>query len=170
MIRRATFEDIDGAAEVLVAAWTWAYKGVVSDELLGQQQVGPRAQRIRERWDPSALALVVIEDERVVGNTREQKPVGLAGYDVEIGSLYVHPDYARRGYGRLLLRAMVSKLLTTGGKSLCIHTLSGNMIGRGFYERMGGMVVAEDTWAEYPAVWYGWSDMRVILDIGDAKS
>jgi GNAT superfamily N-acetyltransferase len=155
-IRAVTFEDIEAMAEVAVRGWRWAYRGVISDETLDQLDIGARVRRLQENWKPERLCLVAVVDDRVVGFASESNPPQIPGFDSEIGGLYVDPDYARFGYGRELVKAMVRQFVDRGAQTMCIHTLKANRIGRSFYEKIGGVLVAEDTWNDYPAVWYAW--------------
>jgi len=162
-IRRATIEDAEGVAETVISAWRSAYRGVLPDEFIDRREVEPTARRIRESWNPARLALVVVdEDGRVVAQATEHRPPQRPGFQAEIGALYVRAGCGRQGHGSRLLRAMAEEFLADGRRSLCIHTLRENRIGRAFYERAGGVLIGEDEWSGYPAVWYGWEDVSVI--------
>ncbi len=147
-------------AETVVTAWHTAYRGILADEFIERRQVAPTAQRMRENWRPQWISLVAEdEDGKVVGLATEHRPPQLPGYNAEIAALYIRAGHGRSGYGTKLLGAMCELFLADGRRRLCIHTLRENVVGRSFYERAGGILVAEDKWNVYPAVWYGWDDI-----------
>ena len=165
VVRDATEDDIDAIAGILAAAWAWAFADILSPEVLAPR-ADPvrRAARIRENWPAHRRCLVGERNGRVEGFATQPPTVNLEGFDAEVQGLYVHPDAARHGAGGALLRTMVQRFVEDGARSMAIHTLAENRIGRGFYDKMGGQVVAEDTWNGISAVWYGWDEagMRAI--------
>jgi ribosomal protein S18 acetylase RimI-like enzyme len=164
-IRPARIEDAEGVAEVVAEAWKWAYRGVLREEQIAPQtDKSARAERFRQWWNPSVAYVVAVNEEgMVLGFAVEGTSPGAPDFDAEIAGLYVHPSEARRGIGLVLVAAMAKIFSERGLRSLCIHTLRDNRIGRGFYEKIGGVVCAEDYWKDIPAVWYGWDDLHALL-------
>src|SRR5580700_7375459 len=130
-IRRATIDDVDRIAEILVAAWICAYSSFVSPELMSERTDLPRRrQRLREYWDDDCVTLVGVDNNGTVcGFASERRPCQLAGYDAEIGGLYVDPKTTRSGIGSALVRAMVDDFRYRGLKSMAICALAQNEIG-----------------------------------------
>jgi GNAT superfamily N-acetyltransferase len=161
-IRPAKADDALILAEILVAGWKWAYQGIISDEELASLDVSARMRRFRDQLDPEILFLVAVdESDCPIGFAIESRPPQLEQFDCEIGGLYVDPKSTRGGVGRALVTSMVQTFRQRGARSMGIHTLLLNRIGRGFYESIGGSPVLEDTWRSYGAVWYAWDDLSI---------
>ncbi len=159
MIREAANEDAPGIAEVNAAAWPWAYADILSPETI-EDETDPltralQTTRIIARGD---LFLVADGADGIVAYASEFRPPQLEGFDAEIGSLYVHPDFAGRGLGRALVGALTCRLWDRGARSLAVNTLAANAIGRGFYERLGGTARTAPDWESLPCVWYTWDE------------
>lgn len=163
-IRPATREDIPDIAAVAVAAWEWAYTPFVPQEIMARfTDVPSRAERMADKWTDFTLRLAAVDEGQVIGFAFEGFPPGLEGWDAEIASLYVHPASAGCGVGGELVRAMAREFVVRGAGTMCIHTLVGNTIGRGFYEKMGGTKVADASWMALPSLWYGWRDIKPLV-------
>lgn len=164
IIRRATIEDAPAIAEVLVEGWRFAFSDFMPPEVLGPGlDFARRTERIASKWEVHGRNFVACNDDgRVIGFGGEQDPPQLAGIDAEVGGLYVHTDFARAGVGRAILSHMCELFAAEGKRSLGIHTLELNQIGRAFYDKLGGQIVAQDDWHGMVAVWYRWDDLRVL--------
>lgn len=161
-LRDATLADAPAIAELVVAAWRAAYRGVLPDEALDRDDLAARIGRIRERMRAGWIAYAAELDGRIVGMARlARQPAH--GHDAELEGLYVHPDFQRLGVGRALVRHACTRLAAAGKRTLYIHTLRDNTLGRRFYAALGGTVIVEDTWSfegiAYPAVGYRWDDL-----------
>lgn len=55
----------------------------------------------------------------------------------EIISIYLLPEYLRKGYGKQLLQAAVDDLMRMGYKDIFLYVLEANAKTRHFYERFG---------------------------------
>ena len=166
-IRRAGPQDAEAIVEVVNAAWRWAYAHIIPPEQLATLERPGRTERIRKSLCKEQITFVSEIERRVVGFASIEEPCRLPQADFEIGGLYVHPDLARKGIGRALLRRSVEEALEWNRTRLAIHTLRDNHIGRAFYDRCGGKVVQDDTWTfreiEYPTVWYVFADMPSLV-------
>jgi ribosomal protein S18 acetylase RimI-like enzyme len=70
--------------------------------LFGTQDIPPLKQTIdevRAEYDNGIILKLIDEDGRITGSVRAHEEDGTA----YIGKLMVHPDYRRKGYGRMLL-------------------------------------------------------------------
>jgi GNAT superfamily N-acetyltransferase len=145
-IRRARSEDATALSGVFDAAWREAYQGVIPGIALEQMMA-----RRGPRWWLSTIGrgrpLVVLD----VGET-------VAGYvsygrcrdrslpaDGEIDELYLAPEYQGIGFGTRMFKAVRNDLLDRGIKRIAVWCLSENERARGFYERLGGKIIAETT-------------------------
>jgi len=141
VIRRASVDDADAVAEVHVASWRAAYRGIVAQEVLDGLSVAERANAYRGHLaDPSAeLGLFVCEDEgRVVafatcGPAGDDEPAHVAA----LYALYADPAAWDTGAGRALMSAVLSELRGRGYRELVVIVLDDNGRARRFYERAG---------------------------------
>jgi ribosomal protein S18 acetylase RimI-like enzyme len=62
---------------------------------------------------------------------------GYEGHRGWVNYLAVHPDYQRRGYGRLLMQALVEKLTTVGCPKLNLQVRQDNQAVIQFYRALG---------------------------------
>jgi GNAT superfamily N-acetyltransferase len=145
-IRRARSEDAAALSGVFDTAWREAYQGVIPGIALERMMA-----RRGPRWWLSTIGrgrpLVVLD----VGET-------VAGYvsygrcrdrslpaDGEIDELYLAPEYQGIGFGTRMFKAVRNDLLDRGIKRIAVWCLSENERARGFYERLGGKIIAETT-------------------------
>jgi ribosomal protein S18 acetylase RimI-like enzyme len=170
-VRRATVDDAEAIERIRVETWRATYRGLLPADLIDQLQ--PNVERRRERLrspPPSELNFVAEEDPYVVGFAvagpeRTHDPE----YSGEIYAIYVLPGSHRKGHGRALVGACARELATRGMTSLLIWVLRENQVGRGFYERIGGMPVREKPLEEFPGaeehveIGYGWKDTRALV-------
>jgi GNAT superfamily N-acetyltransferase len=144
-VRRAHPGDAEGLARVHVAAWQWAYRGIVPDEVLASLAWQERADRWRERLEDAAdpdlhtwVATVDDPEAAVVGfaswgPSRDDD----AGPDVaELYAIYLAQPWSRRGLGTRLLRAGLDGLAARFTR-VDVWVLRDNVGARAFYERCG---------------------------------
>ena len=142
-VRRAGLADARAIAEIAVAGWRAAYRGILPDDFLAGLRVDAREAGWRE-WlagdvDGGAPAWVAELDGRVIGFVSSGPPrdddVPLPA--AEIYAIYVRPDAWRGGAGRKLLAAATDHWLERGAGTLLLWVLEANARGRAFYEAMG---------------------------------
>ena len=140
-VRWAEVDDAYAIAEVHVASWQAAYRGIVPSDVLDQLSVEQRAIRQRERIlkHPRSVA-VVMSDQRIVGFCAfgdcrdDDKPRGVTG---EIIAVYLEPSYWRRGSGSRLLRWAEDQLRLRKKTEVVLWVFEDNHQSRRFYEAMG---------------------------------
>jgi ribosomal protein S18 acetylase RimI-like enzyme len=140
-IRPAKSSDARGIAEVHVAAWKSAYRGLLPDAVLERLSVEDAEARWQERLsEPWAELLVLTREERIVGYvgygpTRDEaldpKEVG------EVYVLYVAPSEWRKGHGSALLREALDSLRKKGRMEVVLWVLHNNEQATAFYEAAG---------------------------------
>jgi ribosomal protein S18 acetylase RimI-like enzyme len=152
-IREATHDDAPRIAVIVIASWRHAYRGVLPDAALDRDTHDDRVVRIRRRMDENWPTYIAGD----IGMARLAL-VPRRG-DAELEGLYVHPDGARKGVGRALVRHVATQLYG----ALYLSALRDNVIGRAFYDKLGGRIVEEGTWTydgiAYPTVGYLWDDV-----------
>jgi GNAT superfamily N-acetyltransferase len=179
-IRPAAMKDAAGIAEVQVATWRTAFRGVVADGTLARMNVEQRTERWREILTQEGRTCFVAEAERggspaVVGfadggaNRYDEPPFD--AFSGELRAIYVLDSHQRGGTGTRLVRALVDWLLDAGHGSMLVWTLEASPF-RAFYERLGGRRVGgrqvEIDQAPYAGVAYGWGDLGTLRQrLGD---
>jgi len=142
MIRLPTQNDLLSIGHVYCEAWKAAYKGIVPDDFLDgltDENCAPRSHR------PDS-ALVCEDRGKIIGvvcfGALRDKNTPQTG---EIYSLYVLPEYWRKGSGRALFDAAKEQLRASGYETLFLWALVENVRARRFYEKMGMTVISSRT-------------------------
>lgn len=167
-VRSARHEDAQAVARVYIDAWHHTYPSILPSELL--RAMTPRGQAARWRAAITAggrerVLVAECPQHGVVGMTSfgpaQDKAVG---YDGEVYTLYVAPDFFEIGIGTLLLRAAFGALRTSGFTSCVIWAHARNP-ARYFYEAMGGRLVAERSrrmvGTAVPEAAFGWKKLAL---------
>ena len=166
-IRELTVDDAEAIGGIWVTARTAAYRGIVPDAVAA---LGPEAlsHGFAERFTKTRSFGFIAEDG--------SRPVGFAiagdpaeeheGYESELSLIYVLPEAQGGGVGRMLIHAIAEGLVARGACSVLLWTIGENRLGRGFYDQLGGTVVARK-WSDKNDGWlvaYGWPDARTLLE------
>jgi GNAT superfamily N-acetyltransferase len=144
-IREAELADAGSIAQVHVASWHGAYRGIVPDEIIDARTVELR----RSQW-PSNLqqadriTLVACDEQGTVQGfasalLQDGSDRGFRSY---LEMLYVVPKEQRWGIGRTLLHVLCTKLCAVGVHNMSLRTLRLGA-ARAFYEHLGGRLVPE---------------------------
>lgn len=150
VVRDATADDVQRIAEVHVASWRVAYRGLLPQTYLDSMTVDHRLpgwRRWLETGPPDNQAIVVVCGDTVRGfaticSTRDSPPV--------LGALYLDPSSWDRGLGRALLQAVVDRARGYGHAEIVLWVHPDNARARRFYERGGwldeGVERLTDVW------------------------
>jgi GNAT superfamily N-acetyltransferase len=142
-VRVASDSDARQIAEVHVATWRVAYRGLVPDEYLASLSVDQREEawwRILAGADPPRTgALVLHHDVGVVAfahwsPSRDDDAGPTIG---EVTAIYVLPDFWGAGGGRSLLDGAIDNLRQAGFVRATLWVLETNLRARRFYEATG---------------------------------
>ena len=135
-IRQAVLADAAAMAAVHVASWESTYTGVLPASYLAERTVAVRYAFWRDRLaeaDPAICIFVACgEDGAVCGFA--------SGGNGELYSLYLLEEALGMGLGRALVATVLAEL--RGAERVIVWVLGVNP-ARGFYERLGGRLVAE---------------------------
>jgi len=140
-IRAATISDAYGIAEVQVAGWKAAYRGLMPDSALDGLSVPKREEMWQRILAEQKFQLFVAEqDGRIIGfvdigSCRDSDAV--PGRTGEILAIYVDPNCWHAGIGQGLLGAALSGLKLAGFDEATLWVLDSNSRARVFYERAG---------------------------------
>lgn len=128
-------DDRLAISKVYEESWKYAYQGIVPQDYLDSIPEGQWASHM-EQEDRKNLVMVqngIIIGTSGFGKSRMEKMDGFG----EIISLYFLPDYMGKGYGRLLLQAVVGELKKMGFDKVFLWVLEENRNARDFYEKCG---------------------------------
>ena len=174
-IRRATDADVLAMAKVHIVSWREAYPGLLPDKMLARLSIADEAIRWQRMLDhPRGREAAFVADWHgsVVGygscGRQRTSLLRERGFTGEVGELYVIRTAHRRGVGSTLMRAMAGALIERGHRAMSLWVLAENGPARRFYERLGGIAIAEKR-AGLVEVAYGWSDLK-LLQSGTSSS
>jgi ribosomal protein S18 acetylase RimI-like enzyme len=167
LIRTATEADAPDIAQIHMASWRGAYRGVIPDAAIDARTV----EGATEMWlanlgkFPENLTVAERPDRQIAGfscagpvtNAEHSAP-----YEFEVYALHVRPDVRQHGIGAALLhQAMARARDQLHMRSLIVWTLEDLRLSRRFYEREGGKVVKHGHWqvggVALPELAYGWN-------------
>jgi ribosomal protein S18 acetylase RimI-like enzyme len=139
MIRPAIVADAAGIGAVACAAWQWAYRGILADELLDRltkEEFSLMWERQLSAPAASTFVLVAEVPGGVVGFVaggpeRDQATPTKQG---EIYAINLDPAWVGRGMGRALFSAGSNALFESGFRRAVLWVLRDNARARRFYE------------------------------------
>jgi GNAT superfamily N-acetyltransferase len=126
-VRRAVAGDARAIAEVQVAGWEAAYRGLVPDAFLDAFTVEVRTARWVELLEQGSVTYVT-ED----GFCSVIRPARDASAPVELAALYVAPSRWRRGVGRALVDTALAR-----DEDVTLWVFAQNDRARSFYAAVG---------------------------------
>jgi ribosomal protein S18 acetylase RimI-like enzyme len=136
-VRSATADDKNDVARVHVRSWQVGYRGLISDDLLGQMKAEDRAARntFGEGNESSPFTIVATEDEQILGFvTLGASPDADSPNEGEIFALYVDPERWGQGVGRTLILSARTHLREMLFDVANLWVLEGNQRAIRFYE------------------------------------
>ncbi len=134
-IRSATAQDVDDVIEVAEDAWYAAYGGFLDPATI--------ASAIAEQYDPELVGTAVELDEIAFYVADVDGVVGFASAErtwadeVELHTIYVHPDRWGQGVGSALLDRVIEWARSQNVDRIACGVLSENAVGTGFFEAVG---------------------------------
>jgi GNAT superfamily N-acetyltransferase len=142
LIRAARPGDERPVAEVHVASWRRAYRGLLPGEYLERLSVDDREAMWLGAFadpEPKSGALVAEVDGRIVGfasfgPSRDEDVPERTG---EVPAIYVEPSVMGKGVGRELLEEATAELRLGGFTRATLWVLEVNTPARRFYEKAG---------------------------------
>ncbi|TFF25160.1 N-acetyltransferase [Jiella endophytica] len=143
-IRFAEQKDATALASVHEAAWRGAYAGIIPHACLNSI-VARRHAGWWVRAVQSGAGILVVDfcGETVGYATMGRNRTEALAVSGEIYELYLKPTYQGVGLGRRLFSAAQKLLRERDLGSHAVWALADNTLATGFYERMGGVPLAE---------------------------
>lgn len=123
------------SAKFMKKVGKYAYRGIIPQGYLDRIPKGQWASHIEQA---DRKNLVAVRDGIIMGTSGFGKPrmAEMHGFG-EIVSLYFLPEYVGKGYGRLLLQAVVGELNKMGYDRAYLWVLEENRNARHYYEKCG---------------------------------
>ncbi len=152
--------------------WRAAYGGLVPDDYLTSLSYEELERRWRDIIAAGDGCVFVAEGAQGVfgfasGQRRRRFSRGLKEYEGELKAVYVFPSCQGTGTGRRLVGKVARHFTERGVNSMLLWVFADNQPARGFYESLGGVLVARDGFelggGWLPEVAYGWKDLEVLL-------
>lgn len=120
--------------------WADTYRGIYPVEMIEQFDYGWHTRQDLARIQSSAYMVYLIMEE--------DSPVGYLnlkhGETLKLMSLYILPEYQRRGIGRSAFRLVRRHCAEHGISRFTCQCHPQNGSARAFYEAMGGIITARD--------------------------
>jgi GNAT superfamily N-acetyltransferase len=142
LVRVARPEDARAVAEVHVASWRQAYRGLLPDDYLERLSVDDR----EAMWfgafadpEPKSGAFVAEVDGLIVGfaSFGPSRDEDVSERPGEVPAIYVDPSVLGTGVGRELFEAATTALRDAGFARATLWVLETNALARRFYEKAG---------------------------------
>ena len=116
-------------------SWKYAYSDIIPRPYLDSIPDGQWANKLD---NPEWFTLVCIEDGKYVGTSSFCKSRFESYPDAgEVISIYFLPEYIGKGYGKKLLKTVLSELQKKGFNEVFLWVLEENNRARHFYENIG---------------------------------
>lgn len=167
-VREARLEDAEAIARVHLESWKSTYPGIIPQAYIDGLRVENGIANWQERLDGHGPLTLVAEDrDGIFGFASGGAMVHpVDGFDGELGAIYLLASHQRRGAGAKLVRAIARGLHDQAFRSMVVWALRENP-ACGFYERMGGVRVAEQPieigGITLPEVAFGWRDIEALI-------
>jgi ribosomal protein S18 acetylase RimI-like enzyme len=169
MLRGATLRDAAAIANVHVATWRTAYRGLLPDDFLRSLgEAGYEERWLRNIKEGTSRVYVAEEGGAVVGfASGGRERAGESGFEGELYAIYVLEEAQRRGHGHRLVTAVAKGLDGMGLRNMIVWVLRDNPSARRFYERLGGVYIRAQPITigatVLQEVSYGWGSLESLL-------
>lgn len=139
IIRQMKKRDIAQVQQVAIESWHATYDGIIPLAVQDRFLDGAYNDKSMKHRLKSSVLFVAEMDRRIVGFANFSN-VDQRG-KVELGALYLYPEYQGEGIGTALLQEGIKQL--EGVREIYLHVEKQNRIGARFYEAKGFEVVDE---------------------------
>jgi GNAT superfamily N-acetyltransferase len=143
-IRKATLNDVETIRGIAEQTWRHTYSTILEKEQIDYMlgEIYSVEEIVLQLKHDTQAYLLLVEDD---------KPVAFAGYspraeDPEIyklHKLYCLPETQGKGFGKILINAVINKTLEAGKHTLDLNVNRYNK-AKSFYEKMGFVVAYEE--------------------------
>jgi len=172
-IRDAHKSDLRAIAQIHLKGWERTYGSIIAPDKMAERSVEKRLP-LWERWqnDPDNLILIGGESADAPqgflfgGHVKDHDFISGScdGFDCEIYSLHTLRELQGKGLGRALIAAAAERWQKLGRQALVLWAYRDNDYRR-FYERLGGILIAEGIDDGVPDVAYGWKNLAQLISV-----
>ncbi len=138
-IKNATINDLEIISKIHALSWKTAYKGIIPKEYLDELKDDFWVNAF-QNWISNSIFTVKLLYENEI-------PVGCIAYGKardenfldwgEIVSIYILPDFWRKGYGHKLLETALKDMRNRGYQNCYLWVLRENHSAKKIYEKYG---------------------------------
>lgn len=145
LVRTATTADLDSLVDIFRACWLTSYKEILPDSVREEMTV----EKARQMWElsvaphPERTTFVIEVDGTVVGVARVGSDVSNSARG-HLFSLYVHPNSAGRGLGKILLRHALASLRENRFEEITLWVFKNNAPTRKLYSSLGFLETGQE--------------------------
>lgn len=130
-----SLDDRNELSNIYEQSWRKAYRGIIPQDYL---EAIPKGQWNKNFDIPGWSTIVCIEDGNFIGTSSFSK----SRFDKfpdsgEIISIYLLPEYMKKGYGSYIFDFVLKELKNQGYKKVFLWVLEENTNARKFYESKG---------------------------------
>ena len=140
-IREATSGDAEAIADIHIASWRFAYRGIMDDTILDSMDRRKKISAWIEAIDTLGWSVFVSEaNGKITGfiHISEYRDSDLDTSTVgEIASLYISPELVGTGVGASLFSEGIHQLKQQGYANVALWVLEQNSRSIAFYEKFG---------------------------------
>ncbi|MGY0375273.1 N-acetyltransferase family protein [Clostridium sp. JNZ J1-5] len=172
IIREYKKEDLRSVAKVHVDTWNSTYENIFPEEYLKNRTYDNQLKKWIERLSNSAtnefMFVAENEDGQVIGFSTGSLSNKNCTFDRTIYTLYILKEYQKMGIGKLLVKAVASKLKKLGAKDMILSAFGENNACN-FYQHIGGKQVDKRVTnlagLELVEVSYAWNDINYLISL-----
>lgn len=171
-IRKATFEDAKGIAQVHIQSWRETYKDIIEDEYLRNLDLVARIKSWEEDLkNPKKTEWTfVVEDtnKNIVGFISGGRARGHYAdeFEGELYAIYILKKYQKNKFGLKLIKKLCSTFRSQGINNMFVCVLQDN-VAKNFYIKYGAQLLAvteEKTGKQkLTEEYYGWQNFDDFL-------
>lgn len=146
IIRKAKYEDCLELSKLKIKIWKQVYIDIYPKEKIDNYSIEENKNKFMKLIDNKEADLYVVElDNKIIAYTSSGVPIRkYKDYKQEIGLLYIDLEYRNLGLGRKLFTLGYNNIKEKGYKEFFISCNKYNVNARGFYEKMGGLLIDTD--------------------------
>ncbi len=140
-IRLNRIEDQQDMARIKINSWKHTYKGIIEQTYLDSLNYEEQTDKYIDSFDEYKNMVLVAED------LKTHKVIGYSCFSIEendfanaeLISLYLDPNYTKKGIGTSLFRETIKELKKYNKKTMILWCIKENKNAINFYEKLGGI-------------------------------
>jgi ribosomal protein S18 acetylase RimI-like enzyme len=170
IVREANKDDLLSIGKVQVDSNRSTYVGIMPEDYLNNLSYESKASEWEEKlFNAKSTQFMYVaenDDANIVGFASGSIVRANDLFEREIYSIYILKEFQRKGIGKLLIKAIITKFIESNVSSMILWTLQDNP-SRLFYKHLGGKIVdkrlIDRGGKELQQIAYAWEDITCIL-------